>query len=180
MATQHACVSAPHALCDVRHTVRARARALLRYTRKLCALPLFSSCSFSLHVFSLFSSFNLLLSCLESSLSSSSLVFLSRLSSPPPPLIFLSRLSFCLFLLSLSLPVMLCVVVVVVLFGGRGVCLVCVFVFVCCGTVKKRGKIVCGFTKVTVCTFKTSPCMPEPRAYVLKHVRVVPVHTGTF
>ena len=38
MATQRACVFAPHALCDVRHTVRARARALLRCTRHaLCA-----------------------------------------------------------------------------------------------------------------------------------------------
>ena len=27
---------------------------------------------------------------------------------------------------------------------------------------------------------KTSPCMPAPRAHVLKHVRVVPVHTVTF
>ena len=33
-------LSGRHALCDVRHTVRARARALLRFTRKLCALPL--------------------------------------------------------------------------------------------------------------------------------------------
>ena len=45
MATQHACVCAPHAMCDVRHTVRARARALLRYTRKLCALPTMHSCT---------------------------------------------------------------------------------------------------------------------------------------
>ena len=39
MATQHACVYAPHALCDVRHTVRARARALIvtLYTQALCA-----------------------------------------------------------------------------------------------------------------------------------------------
>ena len=44
MATQNACVYAPHALCDVRHTMRARARALLRYTRKLCALPIWPGC----------------------------------------------------------------------------------------------------------------------------------------
>ena len=44
MAAQHACVSAPYALCDVRHTVRPRARALLRYTRKLCALPTITTC----------------------------------------------------------------------------------------------------------------------------------------
>ena len=37
---------------------------------------------------------------------------------------------------------------------------------------------ICG--GASVCTFKTSPCMPAPRAHVLKHVRVVPVHTGTF
>ena len=38
MATQRACVFAPHALCDVRHTVRARARALLRFSHyALCA-----------------------------------------------------------------------------------------------------------------------------------------------
>ena len=29
-------------------------------------------------------------------------------------------------------------------------------------------------------SFETSPCMPAPRAHVLKHVRVVPVHTETF
>ena len=33
---------------------------------------------------------------------------------------------------------------------------------------------------VPVCTFKTSPCVPAPRAHVSTHVRVVPVHTGTF
>ena len=31
-----------------------------------------------------------------------------------------------------------------------------------------------------VCGFKTSPCAPAPRAHVSTHVRVVPVHTGTF
>ena len=40
-------------------------------------------------------------------------------------------------------------------------------------------KPVFGFKNASVCTFKTSPCMPAPRAHVLKHVRVVPVHTGT-
>ena len=29
-----------------------------------------------------------------------------------------------------------------------------------------------------VCTFKTSPCVPAPRAHVETHVRVVPVYTG--
>ena len=36
---------------------------------------------------------------------------------------------------------------------------------------------VCGFKNVTVCTFKTSPCVPAPRLHVFQHVRVLPVHT---
>ena len=32
----------------------------------------------------------------------------------------------------------------------------------------------------SVCGFKKSPCMLAPRAHVETHVRVVPVHTGTF
>ena len=40
---------------------------------------------------------------------------------------------------------------------------------------------VCGLEgEEGVCTFKTSPCVPAPRAHVEKHVDVVPVHTGTF
>ena len=31
-----------------------------------------------------------------------------------------------------------------------------------------------------VCAFKTSPRVPAPRVHVSTHVRVVPVHTGTF
>ena len=38
-------------------------------------------------------------------------------------------------------------------------------------------KPVCGFKNVSVFTFKTSPCMPAPRAFVFQLVRVVPVHT---
>ena len=54
-------------------------------------------------------------------------------------------------------------------------------VCVSCGTLKKNvEKPVFGFKNASVCTFKTSPCMPAPRAHVLQHVRVVPVHTGTF
>ena len=34
--------------------------------------------------------------------------------------------------------------------------------------------------KTSVCGFKTSPCVPAPRPHVVTHVRVVPVHTGTF
>ena len=67
--------------------------------------------------------------------------------------------------------------------GGRGVCFVlfvCVFVCVCCGTLKNLKKLIFGFKNASVCTFKMSPCMPAPRAHVSKHVRVVPVHTGTF
>ena len=33
---------------------------------------------------------------------------------------------------------------------------------------------------VSVCTFKTSPCVPAPRAHVSTHVRVVRAYTGTF
>ena len=32
----------------------------------------------------------------------------------------------------------------------------------------------------TLCTFKTPPCLPTPRAHALQHVRVMQVHTGTF
>ena len=32
--------------------------------------------------------------------------------------------------------------------------------------------------KTSVCRCKTSPCVPAPRAHVVTHVRVVPVHTG--
>ena len=31
-----------------------------------------------------------------------------------------------------------------------------------------------------VCCLKTLPCVPATRAHVFQHVRVVPVHTGTF
>ena len=34
--------------------------------------------------------------------------------------------------------------------------------------------------KASVCRFKTSPCVPAPRAHLLPHAGVVPVHTGTF
>ena len=32
----------------------------------------------------------------------------------------------------------------------------------------------------SVCPFKTSLCMPAPRAHVEKHVRVLPAYTATF
>ena len=34
--------------------------------------------------------------------------------------------------------------------------------------------------KISVCKFKTSPCVPAPRAHVLPHAGVVSVHTGKF
>ena len=34
--------------------------------------------------------------------------------------------------------------------------------------------------KTSVCRFKTSLCVPAPRAHVSKHAGVVSVHTGTF
>ena len=46
--------------------------------------------------------------------------------------------------------------------------------------VKTKSFFGVGFKNAPVCTFKTSPCMPSTRAHLEKHVRVVPVHTGTF
>ena len=103
----------------------------------------------------------------ESSLSSlfsllSALVLSSSLSSPLLPLS-----------LSLSVSVWCCVLCRGVVCGLCGVCGVVVW----CETLKKT---VCPLKHVPICTLKTSPCMPAQRAHVLKHVRVVPVHTGTF
>ena len=66
----------------------------------------------------------------------------------------------------------------VVLCGVCGVCVVlCCVVCVWCG-------VVCDAAwhpeKTSVCIFKTSPCVPAPRAHVLPHAGVVQVHTGTF
>ena len=70
-----------------------------------------------------------------------------------------------------------CVVVVVVLL----VVVVCVWcVCVLRHAEKNVEKNVCGFKNASVCTLKTSPCMRAPLSHVLKHMRVVPVHTGTF
>ena len=41
------------------------------------------------------------------------------------------------------------------------------------------GVSVCTFKNASVCTFKTSPCVPTPRPHVVTHAGVVPVHTGT-
>ena len=78
--------------------------------------------------------------------------------------------------LCLCLRVVLCCVVCVL----RGVvwcgCVCVVWVCVCvCGVVSAWHA-----EKTSVCRFKTSPCVPAPRAHVVTHVRVVPVHTGTF
>ena len=109
-------------------------------------------------LFSLFSSlffFILSLVCSLVSPLSSSLAFLSCLVLSSFPV------SLCL---CLSLRVVLCCVVL---------CLVlwCVV----CGVV-----CVVWHRENPVCTFKTCPCVPVPRAHVKIHVRVVPVHTVTF
>ena len=71
-----------------------------------------------------------------------------------------------------------CVVCVVLCVVLCCVCVVlCVLLCCVCG-------VVCGAAwhaeKTSVCRFKTSPCVPAPRALVLPHAVVVPVHTGTF
>ena len=58
---------------------------------------------------------------------------------------------------------------------------VCVFVCVCCVVCVVWSVARLGTQKKTsVCRFKTSPCVPAPRAHVFQHAGVVPVHTGTF
>ena len=82
----------------------------------------------------------------------------------------LSCLSFSVFFLR----VMLCVVLCGVCRCGRGVCL-CVL-----RHAEKTWKNRYLASKAPPCIHSKSPCVPAPRAHVLKHVRVVPVHTGTF
>ena len=69
---------------------------------------------------------------------------------------------------SVSVSVSVCCCVLVCM-----VCVVCVFCVVWCvarlGTQKKP----------SVRRFKTSPCVPAPRAHVEPHAGVVPEHTGT-
>ena len=80
-----------------------------------------------------------------------------------------SLLLSCLLVLSLFLSLFLspCCVVWSWCRCGRGVCLVCVCVCVCCGTVKKREKkTVHTFKTLSVCRFKTSPCVPAPSPHV--------------
>ena len=118
---------------------------------------LFSSLLFHLLVSSLLLS-RLLFSCIVLSL------FLCLSLSLSVSVFFLClSLCFCLSLsLCLSVSVWCCVL---------WCCVVCVVWCVArLGTQKKP----------SVCRCKTSPCVPAPRAHVLPHVRVVPVHTGTF
>ena len=121
-----------------------------------------SSClAASLVLSSLFSSLDLIFSSLVSSLLFHlllpSCLVSSSLVSP--------SLSFFLCLLSLSLclcpRVMLCVLCCVVCVVVVVVCVWCVFV--CCGTLKRRGKNPCVHSK-------KSPCMPAPRPHVFQHV----------
>ena len=39
---------------------------------------------------------------------------------------------------------------------------------------------VCRFKNASVCTFKTSPCMPATRAHAFEHVRVASIHGDVF
>ena len=115
-----------------------------------------SSCLFSCLASSLFLSW--LVSCLASSLFLSWLVSLSLSLSLVLSLSLSFSLCFCLLSLSLSVYVCLCLCVVW--------CVVwCLRVYV---------------QNASVCRFKTSPCVPAPRAHMLPHAGVVPVHTGTF
>ena len=171
-------------------------------------LLLLSSCPLS-SLLSIFSSlvFNLLFHLhvsLLSSLISSFLLFHLPVSS-----LLLSRLLFsclvlslflCLFLclslflssFSVSLCLCLCVSLSlspcgVVVLCGVVWCVWCVCVLccvVCCVVLCVCG-VVCGAAwhaekTSSVCRFKTSPCVPAPRAHVLPHAGVVPVHRGTF
>ena len=151
---------------------------------------LLSSFTFSLlsSLLLIFSSLDLLFSCL-----SSSLVF-HLLSSLFSSLLFsLFRLvvsSFSVFFLCLSPSLSPCVVLCVVAWCCV-VCVCCVVlccvvlccVVLCCVLCCVCG-VVCGATwhaeKTFVCRYRTSPCVPAPRPHVLPHAGVVPVHTGTF
>ena len=123
------------------------------------------------------SSFSLLLSCRSSSLSSSlfSLFFSCLLLFR---LLFLCLLFLCLLSLSLSVSVCLCL-------SLSPSCVVVVLLLLCCGVHAEKPRV--SIQNVSVCTFKTSPSVPAPRAHVFQHVRgagthgdVLTAHTGTF
>ena len=92
--------------------------------------------------------------------------------------------SFSLFRLLLSLSVFfLCLLSL----SSFSVCWWCVCRHVCrrvclcvCRVVWDAEHPVCRLKNASVCRFKTSPCVRAPRLHVFQHVRVVPVHTGTF
>ena len=149
---------------------RLRSRAQMGLTRKKHSINKERARTTTLKINLLSSLFSFVLSCLL--LSS---VVLSCLSFH-----LLFSLSLCLLSLSLSLSVSPCDVVCCGVWCVC-VCLVCVWcVFGVRHTEKTVEKSLCGFRHAPVCTFKTRPCMPAPRAHVFQHVRVVPVHTGTF
>ena len=117
------------------------------------------------------------------SLSLHSLFFFPFISSPLFSSLVLSSLLFSLSFspsLSLSLSLSLCLCLSLSPCGVVVLCL-CVCVFVCIAARWKRVKNPCVWTeKPSVCAFKTSPCIPAPRAHVFQHVRVVPVYAVTF
>ena len=45
---------------------------------------------------------------------------------------------------------------------------------------RERAPSVCRVQNVSVCRFKTLPCVPAKRAHVEQHARVLPVHTEAF
>ena len=133
--------------------------------------------------------FHLLLSSLLFSSLLSSLLFSSLFSCHLLLFSFfffffsLSSSLFSLCLLSLSSFSVFFLRVLVVCVSSR----VSSCVFVCvvwCGVVCRvvwhAENPVCRLKNASVCRFKTSPCMPATRAHAFQHVRVVPVHTGTF
>ena len=103
-------------------------------------------------------------------------------------------ISLDLFSLLSFLPLCCCCVCVAVLLLSVGwlvavvVCFVslCVVVLVVV-VVVVVWRVWCGTLKTTVCPSKTPPCVDSKRlrvyphqSHMLKHMRVVPVHTGTF
>ena len=124
-------------------------------------------------------------SCFSFCLSSSLLSLSSFSSSFSSPLLFsflfFASLFFPSFLLS-SLFSLLSLSSFSVFFLRVLVVCVCRRVCLCgvlwCGVVCA---VWCGTLKtLSVCRFKTSPCIPATRAHAFQHVGVVPVHTGTF
>ena len=122
-------------------------------------------------------------SCFKHFLQTTSLTLLSSSLRSPLSSSFLSLLSvsvsLCLSLCDVAL--VLCLVCVAWVGGGGGNgggcgwCVWCVCLSVCVG----RGReTVCTFKTPSVSRFKTSPCVPAPRAHVFQHVRMVPAHTG--